>query len=146
MPQFISPFVGMTPARKLNNEELIRAIRMNVAAELEATHLYTAHAEATENLVARKILLDIADEEKVHAGEFLRLIEMFSGDEGQFLLQGAREVDQKTQALRSPMYVSPNFNPLDPLGLLEPVRRDLSRIIASTLPAPTARLLGEVKR
>lgn len=117
MAQFINPFPGMIPDEKMNNDELIRALRQDLAAEEEATHLYTAHAEATNNSVARKILLDIGDEEKVHAGEFLRLIEMFSGNEGEFVLQGAKEVDEKTEGLRSPLTVSPDFNPQNPLGI-----------------------------
>lgn len=131
MPQFINPFPGLVPARKMNNDELIRALRQDLAAEQEATHLYTAHAEATDNPVAKKMLLDIADEERVHAGEFLRLLEMFSGNEGRFILQGANEADEKTEGLRTPLTVSPDFNPLDPLGLFEPVRKDLNRIMST---------------
>ncbi len=131
MAQFIQPFPGMVPDRKMTNGELIRAIRMNVAAELEAIHLYTAHADATDNAVAKKILLDIADEEKVHAGEFQRLIQMFTGNEGKFTLQGANEVDEKTEGVRGPLNTSPDFNPLDPLGILQPVVKDMKRILSA---------------
>lgn len=131
MPQFINPFSGLVPARKMNNEELIRAIRQDLAAEHEATHLYTAHAEATDNPVAKKMFLDIANEERVHAGEFLRLIEMFTGNEGKFVLQGAGEVDEKTEGIRSPMNTSPDFNPLDPLGIMQPVLNDMKRVMSS---------------
>lgn len=129
MPQFINPFSGMVPSRKLTPEELIRAIRQNLAAEEEATHLYTAHAEATDNPKARRILLDIADEERVHAGEFLRLLELLAPDEGTLLLQGASEVDQKTGIKRQSSGIEIEFNPLDPLGLFGPVRRDLKRLM-----------------
>jgi rubrerythrin len=128
MPQFINPFAGMVPARKMDREELIRALRQDHAAEEEAIHLYTAHADATDNPVAKKILLDIADEEKVHAGEFLRLIEMLTGDEGKFILEAAYEVDQKTEGLRTPQTISPNFNVLDPLGLMNTIVQDVERI------------------
>ena len=46
------------------------------------------------------MLTDIANEERVHAGEFLRLIEKTSGDEATFMEKGAREVDKKTQNLQ----------------------------------------------
>ena len=36
MPEFLNPFSGMVPARKLTLEELIRAIRLDLAAEHEA--------------------------------------------------------------------------------------------------------------
>ncbi len=131
MPQFINPFPGNVPDRAMNNEELIRAIRQDLAAEHEAVHLYTAHAQATDNAVAKKVLLDIADEEKVHAGEFLRLIEMFTGSEGNFILQGAKEVDEKVQGIRNAFNTSPEFNPLDPLGILKPVAKDMKRIMTT---------------
>ena len=131
MAQFINPFPGNLPLRKIDNNELVRALRMNMAAELEATHLYTAHAEATDNQVAKKILLDIADEEKVHMGEFLRLVEMFTGDEGEFLLEGAKEVDFKARGLTNASNTSPHFNPLDPLGLGEAVKQVVADLVSN---------------
>ena len=47
---------------------------LNVAAELEAVHIYRAHADATDNMDAKKVLEDIALEELVHAGEFTSLL------------------------------------------------------------------------
>ena len=76
MPEFLNPFSGKVPDRKLTAAELIRAIRLDLAAEHEAVHLYMAHAEAADNPLAKKVLMDIADEERVHAGEFARLISM----------------------------------------------------------------------
>ncbi len=94
MPEFINPFSGKVPERKLTLQELIRAIRLNLAAEEEAVHLYMAHAEATDHPLARKVLIDIANEERVHAGEFLKLLEILTKDEAQYLEQGAKEVEE----------------------------------------------------
>jgi len=94
MPEFLNPFSGKVPERKLTLEELIRAIRLDLAAEHEAVHLYMAHAEATDHPLAKKVLIDIADEERVHAGEFARLISILTGDEDKFLAKGAQEVDE----------------------------------------------------
>jgi uncharacterized protein len=94
MPQFIDPFAGVGPGRKLSKEELIRAIRQNLAAEEEAVHLYLAHADAADDPLAVKVLRDIADEERVHAGEFARLISILTGDEDKWLAAGAQEVDE----------------------------------------------------
>lgn len=41
MPVFGSPFAGVANNRKLTDAELIRAIRFTMAAESEATQLYT---------------------------------------------------------------------------------------------------------
>ena len=94
MPEFLNPFSGMVPDRKLTLEELARAIRLDLAAEHEAVHLYMAHAEATDHPLAKKVLIDIANEERVHAGEFARLLSILTSDEDKFLAEGAEEVDE----------------------------------------------------
>ena len=94
MPEFLNPFSGKVPDRKLTNAELIRAIRLNIAAEHEAVHLYMSHADATDHPLAKEVLIDIANEERVHIGEFERLIEILSGDEAEFKAEGREEVDE----------------------------------------------------
>ncbi len=94
MPDFPNPFSGMVPDRKLTKGELIRAIRLNLAAEEEAVQLYMAHADATDNPLAKEVLIDIANEERVHAGEFARLLHILTGDEEQYMQEGAEEVDE----------------------------------------------------
>jgi rubrerythrin len=93
MPEFVNPFSGKIPERQLTSEELIRAIRLDLAAEHEAVHAYMAHADATDNPVAKAVLIDIANEERVHAGEFARLLALLTGDEDEFLTKGALEVN-----------------------------------------------------
>jgi len=95
MPSFGSPFSGLANERKLTNEELVRAIRFMVAAEYEATQLYMQLIDSTENKLAQKVLKDIADEELVHAGEFLRLLHELAPDEKKFYVKGAKEVEEK---------------------------------------------------
>jgi len=95
MPDFVNPFSGMAPGRKLTKEELIRAIRLNVAAEQEAIHLYMAHADATDHPLAKRVLIDVANEEREHVGEFMRLLELLTGDEDLWLAEGRREVDEE---------------------------------------------------
>ncbi|MFP3951345.1 MAG: ferritin family protein [Candidatus Bathyarchaeia archaeon] len=94
MPEFMDPFKGMVPERKLSDRELVRALRLSLAAEEEAIHLYEALADATNNPLAKEVLQDIADEEKVHAGEFQRLLNILLPDEEEFLAEGAEEVDE----------------------------------------------------
>jgi len=102
MPEFVNPFSGKVPDRKLTMEELIRAIRLDISAEQEAVHLYMAHAEATDNPLARKVFIDIADEERVHIGEFARLISILTGDEDTHLAKGAMEVDEMALEFSQP--------------------------------------------
>jgi rubrerythrin len=91
MPEFLNPFSGVVP-RKLTKEELIRAIRLNIAAEHEAVHVYMAHADATDDKFAKKVLTDIANEEREHIGEFMELLRRLAPDEGEYLEAGRREV------------------------------------------------------
>jgi rubrerythrin len=93
MPDFVDPFRGVVPDRALTLGELTRAVRQGLAAELEAIHQYEAVADATDNALAAEVLRDIANEEKVHAGEFQRLLILLAPDEPAFLAAGAAEVD-----------------------------------------------------
>lgn len=95
MPDFAHPFSGLAKERKLTEEELIRAIRFMVSAEYEAIQLYMQLAESIDNKLAIEVLKDIADEERVHAGEFLRLLKELAPDEEKFYKQGAEEVEEE---------------------------------------------------
>jgi rubrerythrin len=52
-------------------------------------------AESTDNQLAQEVLKDIADEERVHAGEFLRLLKELAPDEEKFYIEGAKEVEEE---------------------------------------------------
>lgn len=100
MPEFGTPFAGLARDRKLTDAELVRAIRFMVAAEYEAIQLYMQLAESTDNKLAIDVLRDIADEERVHAGEFLRLLHELAPDEEKFYAEGAREVEEEIGKLK----------------------------------------------
>jgi rubrerythrin len=99
MPDFGTSFSGLAHDRKLTHEELIRAIRFMVAAEYEAVQMYMQLAESTDNKLAIEVLKDIADEERVHAGEFLRLLKQLAPDEEKFYDEGAEEVEEEIDKL-----------------------------------------------
>jgi len=99
MPEFGSPFSGLAYQRKLTEAELIRAIRFMVAAEYEAVQLYMQLVESINNEVAKEVLKVIADEERVHAGEFLRLLHHLAPDEQKFYDEGYEEVEEEIKKL-----------------------------------------------
>ena len=101
MPSFGNPFEGLAADRKLTHSELVRAIRFLVAAEYEAVQLYIQLAESTDDELAKAVLTDIADEEKVHAGEFLTLLKTLAPDEDSFYKQGEEEVEDLKKTLTS---------------------------------------------
>jgi rubrerythrin len=100
MPTFESPFSGLAKDKKLTDAELIRAIRFMIASEYEATQLYMQLAESTDNELAVQVLEDIANEERVHAGEFLRLLRELAPDEKKFYAEGEDEVEEFIKKLK----------------------------------------------
>ena len=100
MPEFGTPFSGIARDKLISHEELVRAIRFMVAAEYEAIQLYMQLAESTDNELAIEVLKDIADEERVHAGEFLRLLKELQPDEEKFYGEGAAEVEEEIEKLK----------------------------------------------
>lgn len=92
MPEFSTPFSVLKNERQLTSEELARAIRFNIAAEFEAIQLYQQLAESTDNAVAKEVLIDVANEEKEHVGEFLELLHHLCPDEKSFYQSGIEEV------------------------------------------------------
>jgi rubrerythrin len=100
MPDFGTPFSGLACDRKLTEQELIRSIRFIVAAEYEAIQLYMQLAESTDNALAIEVLKDIADEEREHAGEFLRLLRELAPDEEKFYQNGAKEVEEMIEKIK----------------------------------------------
>lgn len=94
MPEFGTAFSALASGRKLTHQELIRAIRFMVAAEYEAIQIYMQLAESIDNKLAINVLKDITDEERVHAGEFLRLLKELDPEEEKFYSEGAKEVEE----------------------------------------------------
>jgi len=90
---FANPFQGNVE-RKLTNEELIQAIRLDIASELEAIYIYDAHVQATDNVMAKKVISDIRDEEKVHVGELMTLLRVLDPKELELFNSGEVEVKE----------------------------------------------------
>jgi rubrerythrin len=60
---------------KINKADLDKEIlRVGIIAELDAINLYEQMAAMTDNPDLKKVLLDIAKEEKTHVGEFQALL------------------------------------------------------------------------
>jgi len=80
---------------KVKKEDLDREIlRAGIIAELDAINLYEQMAAMTENTNIRKVLLDIAKEEKTHMGEFQALLLREDGEQKKELEKGEEEVEE----------------------------------------------------
>ena len=60
MPNFANPFQGNVD-RKMSGPELMQALRLDIAGELEAIYLYESHYLATDDPAAKAVLADIRD-------------------------------------------------------------------------------------
>jgi len=69
-------------------------LRTGIIAELDAINLYEQMAAMTHNGDIKKILLDIAKEEKTHVGEFLTLLLKKDGEQGVEMEEGKKEVEE----------------------------------------------------
>ena len=94
MPKFSNSCNVVNCKQKLSKNELVRAIRFNIAAEYEAIQLYQQVVESTDNEFVKTVLTDIANEEKEHAGELLKVLVELDKEEADFYKKGAKEVDE----------------------------------------------------
>jgi rubrerythrin len=80
-----NPFEGVEVPRKITEQELAHAIRLDVEAELDAINTYHSHILATDDTEAKKVLSHIAGEEKQHAAEFLELLKRLDPEQAKEL-------------------------------------------------------------
>jgi rubrerythrin len=80
---------------KIKKEGLDKEIlRAAIIAELDAINLYEQMADMTQNANIKKVLLDIAREEKTHVGEFQTLLLIEDREQGQELEEGKKEIQE----------------------------------------------------
>jgi len=75
------------------DDTLPEVLRNAIAAEIDAINLYEKMADQSDDEEVRKILLDVAKEEKVHIGEFQALLLKLDPEQAQELRKGAMETD-----------------------------------------------------
>ena len=80
---------------RIKKEGLDREIlRAAIIAELDAINLYEQMADMTQNKNIRKLLLDVAREEKTHVGEFQTLLLKEDRQQQDELEKGEKEAKQ----------------------------------------------------
>ena len=67
-------------------------LRRAIISEYDATSLYEQMAKATSNEKLRKVFISIANEEKVHIGEFEALLNELDPEHKKSLEDGGKEV------------------------------------------------------
>ncbi len=81
---------------KVSKENIDKEIlRVGIIAELDAVSLYEQLASMTNDNDLKKILLDIAKEEKTHVGEFQALLLARDSQQVEELEAGKKEVEEE---------------------------------------------------
>jgi len=82
--------IDTIPKKTLDKEIL----RIAIIAELDAVSLYEQLANNAQDKNIKKVLLDIAKEEKTHVGEFETLLKQIDVEYKQELKNGEKEVNE----------------------------------------------------
>ncbi|MCW4025166.1 MAG: rubrerythrin [Candidatus Bathyarchaeota archaeon] len=80
---------------KISKENIDKEIiRAGIIAEMDAINLYEEMAALAQSPLLKKMLLDIAKEEKTHTGEFQALLLETDPEQAKELEAGKKEVEE----------------------------------------------------
>lgn len=80
---------------KIDRNDIDKEIlRLAVIAELDAINLYEQMAALAKDKGIKDILMDVANEEKTHVGEFLTMLLKLDEDQVKELEKGKKEVEE----------------------------------------------------
>jgi rubrerythrin len=86
------PFNGTELGREMTDQELARAIRLDLEAELDAINLYSNHLQATKNKKAIETLEHVIKEEKEHLKLFTDLLKELDPEQAEILADKSSEL------------------------------------------------------
>ncbi|WFO75832.1 rubrerythrin [Desulfurococcaceae archaeon MEX13E-LK6-19] len=86
--------LDIASGKKLDKDSIAQALRLAIIGELDAINLYLQLASAVDDAGVKKVLEDIAEEEKVHVGELLELLKKLDVEQAEALEKGTREVKE----------------------------------------------------
>ncbi|MGC8601262.1 MAG: ferritin family protein [Thermoprotei archaeon] len=89
--------IELSRTKKMSKEEVALALRDDLQAELDAANLYLEQAALVDEEEVKKTLLEIAEEEKVHFGEFLTLLKRYDQELDSAISKGEKEVSEKSK-------------------------------------------------
>ena len=89
--------IDLEKVRKEDRDKEI--LRVGIIAELDAVNLYEQLAAMAEREEVKKVLLDIAKEEKTHVGEFQTLLLKEDKEQFEELEHGKREVEEMLEKI-----------------------------------------------
>ncbi len=75
----------------------LQILRLGIIAELDAINLYEQLSEDANDPKIKKVLMDVAKEEKEHVGEFQALLLERDAEQAEEMEEGKKEVEEITQ-------------------------------------------------
>lgn len=90
---FVESFIE--EGEMMTDADIAVAIRSMISAEYDAIKLYTQFAETIDNDLVKQVLLSVIEEERIHAGEFQKLLFTLDPKEKELYDQGATEVGEQ---------------------------------------------------
>jgi rubrerythrin len=76
------------------SEDVAGAVRLSIAAELEAVNLYRGIAARCNNPKVRALMLEVAEDELRHVGTFRRLMQALQPGDVERETEGMAEADE----------------------------------------------------
>jgi rubrerythrin len=95
MISIVNEMLSIVPIQleKINKEDIDKEIlRAAIIGELDAINLYEQMAARAADIKVKKLLLDIAKEEKTHVGELESLLAVIDKEQKEESIKGAKEV------------------------------------------------------
>ncbi len=122
----------LEPLSGINENRVSEAIRLAAIAELDAINLYLQLASGINDESIRKVLFDVANEEKTHFGEFLELLKKYDKEQITELEKGSKEVSSLLNSISPIVQESNTKNDIkaDPIG---PLNAEETNLILSLI-------------
>ena len=92
--EIANPLNVMSSDKVPTHNDLIRLIRLAIASEIEAIQIYTQIADSVKDKKVIEVMNSVADEERVHIGEFMALLNYLEPSEERLYQDGKDEVNQ----------------------------------------------------
>lgn len=89
-------FINISDVEKLEGDEMDKqALRLSIIAEQDAVNLYRFIASKTKNKDVKKVMLHVAQEEKVHVGEFETVLKKLDPEYEPSVKEGEKEANEE---------------------------------------------------
>ena len=87
--------IGLLNNDYVNNFQSLQKARKDLMGEIEAVIQYDEHAMSTANIIEKQTWLNIRNEELVHIGELLALLNFLNPEQKRYVEKGIEEFNER---------------------------------------------------